>query len=238
MESKKNGFLSFFGKCKDDFVIEKLSAKKYAIEDPNLFICQVLDYLAVTDPHATEIKKADGLYDALPRKLKIKFLEHDRPKTVQEFSAQLKRMSRSIKAKTKYDASSSSSSSSNDSDSEDAKPKTSQIFTLMTSMQAQMMRMTTELDKLKTDPQPHQFRNKPKQQRTCQLRIPGPQNDHRDLISSPSCRYSKMTEHEFADCTKQAWVKQQPWFTDRMHARDENGQIINNEHTHSKNQEN
>ena len=101
-----------------------------------------------------------------------------------------------------------------------------------------MMRMTTELDKLKTDPQPHQFRNGPEQQRTCQLRIPAPQNDYRDFISSPSCRYSKMTEHEFADCTKQAWVEQQPWFTDRMHARDENGRIINNEHTHSKNQEN
>ena len=68
----KNGFLSFFGKNKDDFVLQEFSAKKFAIKDPNLFICQVLDYLAVTEPRASEIRKADVLYDALPRKLKIK----------------------------------------------------------------------------------------------------------------------------------------------------------------------
>ena len=33
----KNWLLSFFGKGKDDFVLEKFSAKKYAIKDPNMF---------------------------------------------------------------------------------------------------------------------------------------------------------------------------------------------------------
>ena len=83
----KTGFLLFFGKGKDDFVLEKLSAKKYAIKDPNMFICQVIDYLATSEPRASDIRKADALYDALPRKLKIKFLESDRPKSVDEFSA-------------------------------------------------------------------------------------------------------------------------------------------------------
>ena len=102
-EELKSGFLSFFGKGKDDFVLEKLTAKKYAIKDPNMFICQVLDQLSASDPNASDMRKADALYDALPRKLKIKFLENDRPKNAEDFALKLKRMSRVVKAKSKYE---------------------------------------------------------------------------------------------------------------------------------------
>ena len=84
-------------------MLEKLTAKKYAIKDPNMFICQVLDQLSASDPNASDMRKADALYDALPRKLKIKFLENDRPKNAEDFALKLKRMSRVVKAKSKYE---------------------------------------------------------------------------------------------------------------------------------------
>ena len=147
----KNGFLSFFGKSKDDFVLKEFSAKKYAINDPNLFICQVLDYLAVTDPDATEIRKIDALYDALPRKLKVKFLESDRPKSVYDFSAKLKCFARAENARMRY-------KNSKDSEGEvHEERQESQILALMTDMQAQVVKLTTALDQI-------QHRNSPYQQ--------------------------------------------------------------------------
>ena len=217
----KTGFLLFFGKGKDDFVLEKLSAKKYAIKDPNMFICQVIDYLATSEPRASDIRKADALYDALPRKLKIKFLESDRPKSVDEFSAKLKRIARAAKARMRYE----DSSTGEESEGEEHKDKKeTQTFAIMTDMRTQVAKLTSEMAKVQTDHQPPRHENRPKP--------PGvqrpPNTDQDRANSKPTCYYCKHAGHSVRECRKLAWVEKQPWYTGRRNERDSSGKIIFN----------
>lgn len=210
----KSGFLSFFGKGKDDFVLEKLTAKKYAIKDPNMFICQVLDQLSASDPNASDMRKADALYDALPRKLKIKFLENDRPKNAEDFALKLKRMSRVIKAKSKYEE------TDTDSDNEDTKEQqdkhTTQMFALMTDVKTQVSKLAGDVDKIQTTQQSNRFGN----------RQPAQSQNTAQNRSGQTCNYCKRPGHVKAECSKLAWVEQQPWYTGRRNERDANGRII------------
>ena len=219
-------FLSFFGKSQDDLVLEKLLAKKYAMVDPNLFIFQVLDNLAVTESRASEIRKIDALYDALPGKLKVKFLESDRPKSVDEFSAKLKCIARAAKARMRYEDSSTSKDSGRD---KHRKEKETQIFALVRDMQAQIAKLTAALDQTQHQNSPHQQFARPAQH---SRQLP----DHQ--ISSISCSLSQISEHEASGCAKLSLTNQQSWNTDKIDQRDENDRTTYNDQNHAQNQEN
>ena len=215
----KTSFLAFFGKVKDDFVLEKVSAKKYALKDPNMFTCQVLDYLAASEPRANEIRKSDALYEALPRRLKIKFLEGDRPRSVEEFTTKLKRIARAIRAKKKLDT-----SDSDDSDTDDTKEaKTTQMFALIANVQDQVAKLTTGLTQPQNLKPPRQNEHRPMQQERRQTYNQQPAQPNQ----SNYCRYCKKRGHEIMECHKLAWAEQQPWYTGQINQRDGNGRIIN-----------
>ena len=91
--SSKTSFLKAFGKNLFDLDLQGLSLKYSPSEDPLAYAFEILDYVMLANPQATELEKVQRLFDKLPVAMKSFFIRHP-PKSVQDFLERLKDVSR------------------------------------------------------------------------------------------------------------------------------------------------
>ena len=84
-----------FGKKKADLDLAGESLRVAANENPLAYVYNVLNYLKVTRPNATEPEKVDKLYDYLPLALKAEFVNNV-SQSVAAFAEKLKNINRKL----------------------------------------------------------------------------------------------------------------------------------------------